>query len=61
MMKTKKIDLRFGVITLMILLAALSRLIPHPANFSPIGAMAIFGAGYYSKRYLAFLIPIITM
>ena len=60
-MKTEKINLRLGAITLIVLLAALSRLIPHPANFSPIGAMAIFGAGYYSKRYLAFLIPIASM
>jgi hypothetical protein len=45
----------------MILLAALSRLIPHPANFAPIGGMALFGAAYYSKRYLAFVIPIVVM
>jgi len=57
----KKIDLRFGVISMMILLAALSRLVPHPANFAPIGAMALFGAAYYSKRRWAFIIPIASM
>jgi hypothetical protein len=57
----KKIDLRFGVISMMILLAALSRLIPHPANFAPIGAMALFGTAYYSKRHWAFIIPIASM
>jgi hypothetical protein len=45
----------------MILLAALSRLIPHPANFAPIGGMALFGAAYYGKRYWAFVIPIVSM
>lgn len=60
-MEKQKINLRFGVITGMILLAALSRLIPHPANFAPIGGMALFGAAYYSKRYWAFLIPIASM
>ncbi len=58
---TKIIDLRFGVISMIILLAALSRFIPHPPNFAPIGGMALFGAAYYSKRYLAFAIPIVFM
>ena len=60
-MAKNKIILRFSVITVLILLAALSRLIPHPANFAPIGGMALFGAAYYSKRYWAFIIPIVTM
>jgi len=60
-MTIKKVNLRFGVITAIIMLAALSRLVPHPANFAPVGAMALFGAAYYSKRYLAFIIPIIAM
>jgi hypothetical protein len=45
----------------MILLAAMSRLIPHPANFAPIGGMALFGAAYYSRRYWAFVVPIVSM
>lgn len=61
MMKKEKLTLRFGVITLIVLFAALSRLIPHPSNFAPIGAVALFGAAYYSKRYLAFAIPIFSM
>lgn len=60
-MKSTKINLRFGIITLMILLAAMSRLIPHPANFAPIGGMALFGAAYFSKKYWAFIIPIVSM
>lgn len=61
MAKNKIILRRFGVITLFILLAALSRLIPHPANFAPIGAMALFGAAYYSRYIWAFIIPIVSM
>lgn len=61
MEETKKIHLRFGIISMIVLLAALSRLIPHPANFAPIGGMALFGAAYYSKRYWAYLIPVISM
>ena len=60
-MKKQKIDIRFGVLSLLVLLAAFSRLIPHPPNFAPIGAMALFGAAYFSQRYLAFAIPIISM
>ena len=60
-MTTKNITLRVSTITLLILFAAFSRLIPHPPNFAPIGAMALFGAAYFSKRYLAFLIPIFSM
>jgi len=57
----QKLDLRFGVIATMILLAALSRLIPHPHNFSPIGGMALFGAAYFTKRQWAFIVPLVSM
>lgn len=60
-MKKQKIDVRFGVITLLILLVALSRMIPHPLNFSPVGSIALFGAAYYSRRYWAYLIPVLAM
>ncbi|MDD2300415.1 MAG: hypothetical protein PHU69_12360, partial [Fermentimonas sp.] len=39
----------------------MSRLLPHPPNFAPIGAMALFGAAYFSKKYWAFIIPIASM
>jgi hypothetical protein len=57
----KNISLRISTITLLILLAAFSRLIPHPSNFAPIGAMALFGTAYFTQRYLAFFIPIVSM
>jgi hypothetical protein len=60
-MEKVKINLRFGIISVLILLAALSRLIPHPANFTPVGGMALFGAAYYSRRYLAFVVPLVAM
>jgi hypothetical protein len=60
-MKTEKINIRFAIITLMILAAAFSRLIPHPWNFAPIGAMALFGAAYFSNRIVAFIIPLVSM
>lgn len=57
----RKLTLRYSVITLMILLAALSRLLPHPPNFAPIGGMALFGAAYYTRKTWAYAIPIISM
>jgi hypothetical protein len=45
----------------MILLAALSRLLPHPPNFSPIEAIALFGGAYFSRRMWAVLVPLIAM
>ncbi|MDR2469435.1 MAG: hypothetical protein LBD27_03005 [Tannerella sp.] len=60
-MENRKVNLQFGIICLMILLAAVSRLIPHPMGFAPIAGMALFGAAYYSKRYWAYIIPIAAM
>ena len=60
-MKSERFDLRFGVITMLILLVALSRLVPHPPNFLSVGGMALFGAAYYNRRYLSYLIPVIAM
>jgi hypothetical protein len=57
-METKKIKLRFGILSGMILLAAFSRMIPHMPNFTPMAAIGLFGAAYLSKKWQAFLIPI---
>ncbi|MCB0580286.1 MAG: hypothetical protein KDD10_13370 [Phaeodactylibacter sp.] len=56
-----KIQLRFGILSIIVLAAALSRLLPHPYNFTPIGAMGLFGAAYFSRKYLAFLVPFLAM
>lgn len=42
-------------------LAALSRLLPHEMNFTPIGAIALFAGTYISDRKQAFLLPLITL
>lgn len=51
---------RFAVISGIIFLAAISRLIPHPLNFAPLGAMALFGAAYFGNRGLGLLITMIS-
>ncbi|MEO7251201.1 MAG: DUF6580 family putative transport protein [Arenimonas sp.] len=45
----------------MILLAALSRLLPHPPNFSPVEAIALFGGAYFSSRLSALCLPLAAM
>ena len=52
---------RFAVVSSLILFAALSRIIPHPPNFAPIAAMALFGGAYYADRKWAFIIPLAAM
>jgi hypothetical protein len=52
---------RFIVITSIVVLAAVSRLLPHAPNFTPVGAMALFAGAYISNRFLAFLIPALAM
>ena len=56
-----KINLtHIGVISL-ILFASFTRIIPHMPNFTPIGAMALFGGAYLKNKNHAFLIPIISL
>ena len=57
----KKIKLKYWGIILLILIASFSRLIPHIPNFTPIGAIALFGGAYFKNRFHAFLIPISSL
>lgn len=45
----------------LIFLAALTRLLPHPDNFTPISAMALFGAAYFSRQVLTLAVPFIAL
>lgn len=49
--------LSIGVI---ILLAVVMRLLPHPANVAPIAALALFGGVYLDKRF-ALIVPLVAM
>jgi hypothetical protein len=52
---------RFATLAGMIFLAAASRLIPHPPNFTPLAAMALFGGAYISDKRLAFGLPLAAL
>lgn len=50
----------FITAVLLILFAAFSRLIPHPMNFAPIAAIALFAAVYLDKKY-SIIIPLAAL
>ena len=45
----------------MIFVAALTRLLPHPPNFSPVEAVALFGGAYFASRAAAIAVPLVAM
>lgn len=49
------------VLVSFVLIAALTRLIPHPPNFAPITAMSLFAGAYFTRKHLAYLVPILAM
>ncbi len=50
-----------AIIAVLIVLAIASRLLPHPPNFAPIAAIALFGGALFSSRAIAFLMPFVVM
>jgi hypothetical protein len=54
-------DSRFGIVAGMIVAAAAARLIPHPPNFTPVGAMALFAGATLADRRWAVLIPLAAL
>jgi uncharacterized protein DUF6580 len=45
----------------LIVVAALTRLLPHPPNFSPVEAIALFGGAYFASRQWAAVVPLLAM
>jgi hypothetical protein len=48
-------------ILILVVAAALSRLLPHPLNFSPIGAIALFAGAFIHGRGRAWLLPMAAL
>ncbi len=59
-MSNRQSFVRYGAAFLLVFVAAFSRLLPHPANFTAIAAIALFGGVYLEKRF-AVVIPILAM
>ncbi len=52
---------RFWAALSLIAIAAFARLIPHPANATPVVAMALFLGAIFSRKAWSILIPLIAM
>ena len=55
----RKLNLQTGILSIIILMAAFTRIMPHPPNFSPMAAIGLFGAAHFAKKWQAFFIPLI--
>ncbi len=51
----------FLAISILVLTAAASRLLPHPPNFTPLGAMALLGAATLRSFPIALLVPLLAL
>lgn len=52
---------RVGVMAGVVVLAALARLLPHPPNFAPVTALALFAAATLRPRWLGVALPVAAM
>jgi hypothetical protein len=53
--------LRSILVAVMIVLAAVLRIVPHPWNFTPVGAMALFSGAMIRDRRVTFLFPLVAL
>lgn len=60
-MQSKVITPNFLIISTLILIAVISRFLPHPPNFTAIGAIALFGAAHFQNKAIGFSIPLLAM
>lgn len=54
-------NIQWQWVVAVIVLLALSRFMPHPPNFTPIGAMAILSGGLFKSLRLGLAIPLFAM
>lgn len=57
----KPLHIRLATLTSIILVTALFRLIPHWPNFTPVAALALFGAAMFERKWLGLVIPGLAM
>jgi len=60
-MKNKEKIISRLIIVGIIIVAAFTRIMPHPPNFTPIIAMGLFGGTYLKDKRWAFLLPVGAM
>lgn len=53
--------MKLGVAAALVVLAAVMRVVAHPWNFTPIGAMALFSGATFRQRWLKFVFPLVAL
>lgn len=61
MSKNENLFYRTLLTLVIIALAAALRIAPHPWNFTPVGAMALFSGAMIKNRRLAFVVPLVAL
>ena len=52
---------RAALVIGIVLASAALRVIPHPMNFAPIGAVALFSGAYFSSKRAAVAVPLLSL
>lgn len=64
-MSLQKINTRNVVLILMIVFAAAMRFVSYKyvflSNFTPVGAIALFGGAYFTDKWKAYLVPLLAL
>ncbi|MGV8879121.1 MAG: DUF6580 family putative transport protein [Sphingobacteriaceae bacterium] len=65
-MSLEKVNIRNGVLLMMVIVAAATRLIHWEnmgawANVTPVGAIALFGGAYFKDKVKAYAVPLLTL
>jgi hypothetical protein len=53
--------LRNLLIIALVILAAVIRIVPHPWNVAPVGAIALFSGAVIRNRVMAFVVPLLSL
>jgi len=53
--------MKAAIAAVLVLLAAMLRILPHPWNLTPIGAMAVFSGSVFKERWLRFTFPLLAL
>lgn len=61
MSKNENLLYRTLLALVLIAIAAALRVAPHPWNFTPVGAMALFSGAILKDRRLAFVVPLVAL
>ena len=50
-----------NIILSLIILAVLTRLLPHPPNVAPITGIALFAGNKFDNKWIGFILPLVCM